>query len=232
MFKNKDWKELLQEFIDKVDAREELIQSKIDGFHEQGASINAKIRENSARMIELEMAGDTGAVEKFKKENQKLRLELEEIKDSVAGYANQLGTSRDQYAGDLKKIQLAAKKAEEERLEQERMSMARLDELEAEIDKLKEQMEQTKNELRYGRTTAEDLKWQFRHIDPRVTKLPDYEQEQVIKSWLAGDSDDVERLLDKSKAPVQSHSVTRVEQHNPAEGTTVYGSNTSPRIGD
>lgn len=187
MLKKKDWKELLQEFSNKVDKREQLIKGKIEDLKEQEEVIQTKIKDNSGRMIELEMDGDTSGVAAIKKENRDFRIELEEIQDSIEGYKSQLGTARDYYANDLDKIRTAANKAEEERLQQDKANYARLDELQAKIDELKEQMEKTRNELQFRRTTVEDLKWQFHHIDPRVSKIPDYEKENFIKMWLAGE---------------------------------------------
>ncbi|MNN81223.1 hypothetical protein D3C81_1980270 [compost metagenome] len=90
-------------------------------------------------------------------------------------------------------------------------------------------MEKTRNELRFSRTTVEDLKWQLRHIDPRANKLPSHEQEYFLKRWLAADS--VEELLEKDKGPVHSHNVTKVERETPVESTSYY-SNAVPRIID
>lgn len=198
MLKKKDWKELLQEFTDKVDKRERLIQSKINGFEEQARVIKVKIKENSAQMIELEMSENSN-VERFKKENQKLRLELEEIRDSISGYENQLGTSRNFYAKDLDKVRDAANKAEEERLEEVKADYALLDDLEAKMDEIKKKMEQTRNKLQFSRTTVEDLKWNFSNIDSRVTNLSYHEQEYAIKSWLSGG--DIESFFKKPEAP-------------------------------
>ncbi|MEK5641940.1 hypothetical protein BK138_08510 [Paenibacillus rhizosphaerae] len=208
MLKKKDWKELLQEFLDKVDKREQLIQGKIDDLQEQAQIIKTKIKDNSDQMIELEMSEDTTGIEKFKKENRTLRIELEEIQDSIDGYKTQLGTSRDYYAKDMEKIRAAANKAEEERLQQYNANHARLDELQAQIDELKKQMENTRYELRASRTTVEDLKWKFHLIDPRLGEIPSYEQENFIKIWLAGE--DTERYFDKKEAS-PGRNVTHVD---------------------
>lgn len=199
MLKKKDWKELLQEFSDKVDKREKLIKGKIDDLQEQEQIIQTKIKDNSDQMIELEMNEDTGGVEKFKKENRTLRDELEEIKDAISGYENQLGTSHDHYARDLDKIRVAANKAEEERIQRDQDTRSRRDGLEAKIDELKKQIEQINHELRFSRTTVEDLRWQLSHIDRRASKLPFHEQENFIKRWLA--DGDTESFFNKKETP-------------------------------
>ncbi|MHA2852851.1 hypothetical protein ACXZ7E_02605 [Paenibacillus lautus] len=208
MLKKKDWKELMQEFVDKVDKREQLIQDKIDELKKQGAIIQTKIRENSDQMIELEMNEDTNSVEKFKKENRNLRLQLDEIQDSISGYESQLGTSRDYYAKDWDKIRAAAKKAEEDRIIQEKAANAEIDDLQAKIDELKEQREQKKRKLQFSRTTIEELSGQLRHIDPRAIQLSHYTQQAFIKTWLHGGN--TESYFEKKESPNLSH-VTHID---------------------
>ncbi|WP_422657362.1 hypothetical protein ACK8P5_16570 [Paenibacillus sp. EC2-1] len=189
MLKKKDWKELLQEFSDKVEKREQLIQSNINGLQEQVAVIQAKIKENSDQMIEFEMSEDnTSGVEKFKKENRKLRLELEEIQDSIAGYENQLGTSRDFYGKDLDKIRDAANKAEEERIRLEQESFSKRDALKSKIKEIEKQINEIECET-IGRSSIEILLNHYPYlatIDPRAYSLKDHGKHLFIRSWLAG----------------------------------------------
>lgn len=194
MLKKKDWKEMIQEFSDKVDKREKLIQGKIDDLQEQAQIIETKIKDNSGRMIELEMEGDTGGVATIKKENRDLRIELEGIQDAIEGYKSQLGTARDYYAKDLEKIRAAVNKAEEEHIQWGKDTRAKRDDLESKIDELKQQVEQINNELRFARTISEEMEWGYiKHIDPRVDSLKDYEKQNFIKSWMAGH--DTERFF-------------------------------------
>ncbi|PQP89669.1 hypothetical protein [Paenibacillus sp. AR247] len=210
MLKKKDWKELMQESIEKVDKREQLIQGKINDLQEQEEVIQTKIKDNSSRMIELEMDGDTGGVATIKKENRDLRIELQEIQDSIEGYKGQLGTARDYYAKDMDKIRAAANKAEEERLQQRKADHARLDELQAQIDELEKQMEKTRNELRFSRSVSEELTHfsYLNHIDSRAYSLSAYEQQSFIKSWLAGE--DTESYFNK-KGASSGRNVTHVD---------------------
>lgn len=191
MLKKKDWKELLQEFIDKVNKREELIQSKIDGLQEQAASIQAKIQENSDQMIDLEMNEDFVGVEKFKKENRKLRTELEEIQDSIAGYKSQLGTSRDHFAKDLDKVREAANRADEEQKRWLEESISKRKALEAEIEELTKQVKEINFNLQISRTAAEEMDsyHYLIHIEPRALDLKEYLRPGFLKSWLQGRDD-------------------------------------------
>jgi len=188
MLKKRDWKELLQEFRDKVEKRENLIQSKIDGLQEQAASIHAKIKENSDQMIDFEMNEDFVGVEKFKKENRKLRTELEEIQDSIAGYESQLGTSRDHFAKDLDKVRDAANRADEEQKRWQEESVSKREALEAEIEELTKQIKEINFNLQIRRTAAEEMN-QFQYlysIEPRAVDLREYLRPGFLKSWLRG----------------------------------------------
>lgn len=188
MLKKKDWKELLQEFSDKVGKRELLIQSKIDGLQEQGAAIQTKIKENSNHMIELEMNGDMGGAEKVKNENRQLRLQLEEIQDSIAGYESQFGTSHDFFIKDLDKIRDAANKAEEERTQWRDDTISKRNDLEAKIKKFEEQILEINHELRISKTIKEELcrSSYLTLIDPRANSLSDYDKSNFMKCWLSG----------------------------------------------
>lgn len=217
MLKKKEWKELIEEVGRKIDKREQMIESKIADLQEQGNSIQAKIKDNSGRMIEFEMEGDTAGVEVIKKENKELRNELEEIQDSIAGYQNQLGTSREYYAKDMDKIRAAVKKAEEERLQRDKIAFARLDELQAKMDELKKQMEKTRFELQISRPVSEELT-SFQYIvliDQRAYyQLKEYERQSFIKSWLSGD--DTERYFKDKEQPDHQSNVTKIEWTNPS----------------
>lgn len=195
MLKNKDWKELMQEFNDKVDKRENLIQSNIDGLQEKAQVIQTKIKENSDLMIESEMNEDTNGVENFKKENRRLRLDFEEIKDSIAGYENQLGTSRNFFAQDLDKIRVAANKAEEERIRWTNDTVSKRKDLESKTKEIEKQINEINYELRCSRSVTEQLD-HYHHLttlDPRAKTLNDYEKKSFINSWLSGDN--VERYF-------------------------------------
>ncbi|WP_019913185.1 hypothetical protein [Paenibacillus sp. HW567] len=190
MFKNKDWKELMQEFKDKVDKREVLIQSNIDGLQEKVEVIKGKIKDNADKMIEAEMNEDTNGLEKFKKENRKLRLDLEEIQDSIAGYETQIGTSRNLFVKDLDKIRDAANKAEEERIRWTDEIVSKRKDLESEIKEIEKQISEINNELIFSRAVTEQLEYSsyLIYIDPRSKSLKDYEKKSFINSWLSGDS--------------------------------------------
>ncbi|MED5015943.1 hypothetical protein P9847_01345 [Paenibacillus chibensis] len=196
MLKKKDWKEMIQEFSDKVDKREKLIRGKIDELKEQEEIIQTKIKDNSGRMIELEMEGDTSGVTTIKKENRDMRIELEEVQDAIEGYKSQLGTARDYYAKDLEKIRAAVNKAEEEHFQWKQDTRSRRDGLEAKIEDLKKQVEQINNEIVFTRTISEEMEWGYiTRIDPRVDSLKDYEKQNFIKSWMSGH--DTERFFKK-----------------------------------
>lgn len=188
MLKKKDWKELLREFGDKVEKRENLIQSKIDGLQEQAKIIQAKIKANSDQMIDLEMNEDTSGVEKLKKENRKLRAELEEIQDSITGYESQLGTSRDHFAKDLDKVRDAANKADEEQKRWQEESVSKRKALEAEIEELTKQVKDINFNLQISRTAAEEMDsfHYLLHIEPRALDLKEYLRPGFLKSWLRG----------------------------------------------
>ncbi|WP_342439976.1 hypothetical protein NSS79_15210 [Paenibacillus sp. FSL L8-0436] len=195
MLKSKGWKELMQEFNDKVDKRESLIQSNIDGLQEKAQVIETKIKENSDQMIESEMNEDNNGVEKFKKENRRLRLELEEIQDSISGYENQLGTSRAFYAKDLEKVRIAANKAEEERIRRTDEIISKRKDLESEIKGIEKQISEINNELIFSRSVTDQMD-NYSYLvtlDPRTKNLKDYGKGEFIKSWLSGD--DVERYF-------------------------------------
>ncbi|MFF2907678.1 hypothetical protein [Paenibacillus sp. NPDC057934] len=188
MLKSKSWKELMQEFVDKVNKRENLIQSNIDELQEKAQVIQTKIKENSDLMIEAEMNEDTNGVEKFKKENRKLRLDIEEIQDSIAGYENQVGTSRNFFSKDLDKVRDAAIKAEEERKRWTEDTVSKRKDLESQIKELKNQISGINNELIFSRSVTQELEYSsyLGYIEPRTKSVRLHETKSLINSWLSG----------------------------------------------
>lgn len=207
MLKKKDWKELMQEFIDKVNKREQMIQSKIDDLKKQERTIQAQIKNNSGHMIELEMNEDMSSAEKIKKENKQLRLQIEEIQDSIAGYENQLGTSRDLYAKDLDKIRTAVKKAEEERVQRGKDLFAEMDEVDEKIEALKKEREQLSNDYHFNNARKErhSLEQYIEYLDSRAGTIEYADREQFILRWLSGNTDEIDNFFKKRVNSDQPH---------------------------
>ena len=186
MLKSKSWKELMQEFNDKVDKRENLIQSKIDDLQEKAQVIETKIKDNADQMIEAEMSEDLNGAEKYKKENRRLRLELEEIQDSIAGYENQLGSSRAFYAKDLEKVRIAANKDEEERIRWTNEIRSKKEGLESKIKEIEKEISEIVYELKCSRSVAEQMDnyYLLTTLDPRAKTLKELDKTFFIRSCI------------------------------------------------
>lgn len=199
MLKKKDWKELMQELKNKVDEREQMISNKIDDLRNQGQAVQMKIKENNAQMIEFEMNEDMNSAEKIKKENKQLRLQLEEIQDSISGYENQLGSSYGHYAKDMDKIRVAVNKATEERVQHRKDLSARMDEVDGEIDTLKKEREKLLNEYHFSGAVTEtsSLLSYIEYLDPRAKNIDYRDREQFILRWLSGDPNQIESFFKK-----------------------------------
>jgi chromosome segregation ATPase len=186
MFEKKTLQQHIDEFVGQVNERNNKIRSKIKGFEAQADSIETTINEQSSTMVELELAGDTAGAEKLQKNNRQLRLQLEEVRDSIKGYQSQLGKRNAQYNKELDKVRVASNKAREERFEHGKKLIERREALENQLSEMKQKIESLRHEIHVNdsRTEVSAIRQLLPYIDSRSTKLGYLEQDQFIINWM------------------------------------------------
>ncbi|MNW38873.1 hypothetical protein D3C74_159510 [compost metagenome] len=191
MFEKKTLQQHINEFTRKVDSRESKIHSKIRELEDQVESIQSQIKSQAAKIVELELnGGSPEQVDVTKKSNRELRLQLEEIQDSIRGYQSQLEHAPSLYAEDLKTIRQAAKDATADRKKEMEELSSKVDDKKAQIESLQKELEQIKHEwnVLYHHDDYYTFSSMLSYIDPRVTKLDHSKKEQFLKDWLSGSS--------------------------------------------
>lgn len=190
MFTKKTLQQQINDFKEKVYARETKISSRISELEAEAASIKAKVKTQTAEIVELEMSGNSSDIGKLQKSNREMRMQLEEIQDSIQEYKDQLGDRTNPFVKDLEKLRIAGNKVTEERLKNEKALRAESAALETQIEDLKSKLEKINHELYASgaHTEVDTLKQIAVYLDPRATGLSYYEQNNFIKKWLGGSS--------------------------------------------
>ncbi|CAM3464102.1 hypothetical protein EDM52_18505 [Brevibacillus invocatus] len=229
MFGNKTLQQHVNEFLSKVNEQEGKIRSKIEELEFLFDSLTDKVKVQTAAMIELEIAGDNAGAEKIMKSNRQLRLQIDEIKDSIQGYRSQLGQGY-QLGKELDKVKAAAIQADKDRVERVNNLHKQGEQLAQQIADLKMKREQVMLDWRvsYSRTTEMDLVGIASYIDPRATALSLTEKETLIRKWMSGETiEDFFSKSDEYKGPIISigDPGTSVEYRPPQ-----HGGNSIPQV--
>ncbi|SDF05102.1 hypothetical protein SAMN04488542_10571 [Fontibacillus panacisegetis] len=191
MFEKKTLQQHINEFTRKVDSRESKIHSKIRELGEQAASIQSQIKLQADKIVELELnSGSPEQIDAAKKSNRELRLQLDELQDSIVGYQNQLERDPSLYAKDLEGIRQAANKAAADRKREMEKLSSTVDDKKAQIQALEKELAQVRHEwnVLYHHDDYYTFSSMLSYIDPRVTKLDHSKKEQFLKDWLSGSS--------------------------------------------
>lgn len=191
MFKKKTLQQHINEFRNKVDSRESTILSRIKSLEEQASAIQTQIKSQSAKIVDLELNGNnSGQIDDIKKSNRQLRLELEEIQESIEGYQNQLEHDPSLYAEDLEAIRQAGNDAISDRKKEMGELISKANDLESQIESLRKELEQIRNKwyILHQHNDYYTFSSILSYIDPRVTKLNSTEEEQFLNDWLSGSS--------------------------------------------
>lgn len=190
MFTKKTLQQQINDFKEKVYARETKISSRISELEAEAASIKAKVKAQTAEIVELEMSGNSSDIGKLQKSNREMRMQLEEIQDSIQEYKDQLEDRTTPFVRDLEKLRIAGNKAAEERLENEKALRAESAALETQIEDLKSKLKKINSDLYISgaSTEVDTLKQIAVYIDPRATGLGFYEGKNFINNWLGGAS--------------------------------------------
>lgn len=236
MFKKKTLQQHIDEFTRKVDSRESKIYSKIRELEEQASSIQSQIKSQSAKIVELELnGGSPEQVDVAKKSNRELRLQLEEIQDSIGGYQSQLEHGPSLYAEDLEKIRQAAKDATADRKKEMEELSSTIDDKKAQIKALEKELDQIRHKWNalYQYDDYYTFSSMLSYIDPRTTKLRESEKESFLRHWLSGSTHNIERFFTEDDKLVQSRSnVTKIDMRGSQadERISITNSNNIPVI--
>lgn len=191
MYKNEVLNRRISEFKNKVASRESKVATKIRSLEEQASAIQVQIKSQTDKIVELDLNGDDPKkIDEVKKTNRELRLQLEEIQDSIVGYRNQLEHNSTLYDKDLEGIRQAAHKAAADRKMEKGKLDSTISDKEAQIQTLEKEVAKIRTEA-YILGQYDDyytLSSILSYIDPRAAKLSHSEQDRFIKEWVSGSS--------------------------------------------
>jgi len=193
MFKTTDLSTVVNEFLNTVEARRQKITDKITALEDEAAQLEARIKNQSEELVELEINDNLAGANKLRKSNQELRVQLAEINDTIQGYNAQL--EKPVEAKSLEQVRLAGAKARQDRLDLGTALLKESDELEKQIDELKVKNKKVLTEWNHTRYDTEigTLRRVASYIHPRVQEVPSSKHEELLKDWILGQS--VERYF-------------------------------------
>lgn len=231
MYKNEQLNQRINEFKKKVDSKEAKVDAKIRSLEEQASAIQAQIKSQSAKIVELELNGESpNQIDEAKKSNRELRFQLEELKDSIVGYQNQLLRDPSLYAKDFEGIRQAAIKADADRKIEREKLVSTINDKEAQIQTLEKELAQIRTDA-YLLGEYDDYHnfiSIFSYIDPRTSKLIGPEQERFLKAWLSGSN--TEGFFTKNDKPVQPRNVATINNRGESGQRFISNSNNIPVI--
>lgn len=186
MSEKKSLQQHINEFQNKVRAQESKIANRINDLKVQASKLRTTIKDQSSKIVELEMFEDSTGISELQKNNREMRLQLEEIQDSIQSYEEQHSNQKKLYAKDLEKLRTVANKAAEERIKEIDGLGLEAIEIESQIEALNHKLKQVRHEgyVLEMRTEVNDLKQIISYIDPRANELDFFKKEQLIKNWL------------------------------------------------
>lgn len=216
MYKNEVLNQRINEFKKKVDSRESKVDAKIRSLEEQASAIQVQIKSQTDKIVEFELNGeDPKKIDEVKKSNRELRLQLEEIQDSIVGYRDQLEHNSTLYDKDLEGIRQAAHKAAADRKKEMEELSAMIDDKAAQVQALEKELEQIRNK-RYFLSQYDDyytFSSLLSYIDPRAAKLSHSEQERFIKEWVSDPSSLERYFKEKQTQPHQGIQRTVIPRY-------------------
>lgn len=231
MYKDEVLKYRINVFKNKAASRESKVTTKIQSLEEQASAIQMQIKSQTDKIVELDLNGDDPKkIDEVKKSNRELRLQLEEIQDSIVGYRDQLEHNSTLYDKDLEGIrQVAIKAAADRKIEREKL-ISTINDKEAQIQTLEKELAQIRIDayLLGEYDDYHNLISIFSYIDSRASKLKGSEQYEFFKAWLSGHSK--EGFFAKNDNPVQLSNVTTINNRGEGEKRFISNSNNIPLI--
>ncbi|WP_281869943.1 hypothetical protein [Brevibacillus parabrevis] len=196
MVGNKSLQQHVDEFLEKVNEREGKIQSKIEELESQLEALMAKVKDQTAAMIELEMAGDNAGAEKILKNIRQMYLQIDETKYRIQEYQAQFGKNQ-QYEKSLDKVKAAAIQAKKARSEKMTSLEKQKKELERQIEELKNKRNQVGLDWQKAYYTNVEMSLinLVSYIDGRARMLSHSEKETMLRTWIDGES--IEKYFSK-----------------------------------
>ncbi|MFW6026400.1 MAG: hypothetical protein ACOCRX_08655 [Candidatus Woesearchaeota archaeon] len=178
--------EKVNEVIDNIEKKRSKIDAKIQNLTGNKEKIEKKIEISRKKMVEAELNNNKSKVEKFKKNIQEFKLELNDIDENIEAYkkAKQTGIP-DEIRIDLKKSVKLAKdkrKSEDKELRKER------DELEEQKRNIEKRLKELEVHFKYSRNNEElnKLTKLIKYIDKRANQVHSLDEKHLIENWLAG----------------------------------------------
>ncbi|WDV94196.1 hypothetical protein [Brevibacillus parabrevis] len=229
MFGSKTLQQNVNEFLEKVSEREGKIQSKIEELESQLDSLMAKVNEQTSAMVELEIAGDDTGAEKILKSNRQLHLQIDEIKYRHQEYQAQFEKIQ-QYEKSLDKVKAAAIQAKKARSEKMTNLEKQGEELERQIEELKNKRNQVRLDwkIAYHTNVENSLINLVSYIDGRARTLSHSEKEAMLRTWIDGES--IEKYFSKTKAKDYTGPVITMKNAESAVEYRPHGGNSVPSI--
>lgn len=192
--KNVDLKQVVNEFLSKEQAKKDKINKLIADLERTVKETRSKIAGLNDNLVELQLNNETKGVAKLRSEIRDLRLALSDAEDEIAGYQRQLDISPAREK-EIERIRETAAKAQKERHELVAKLISEKENLDKQILELQNKSKELNSEITIlsRKTEGQDLRPIMRYMDPRVVKLPSYEQDTFFRKWV--DGEDVEDIF-------------------------------------
>lgn len=171
-----------------ANARNRKIASKIAGLNAEADGLKKLIEQQTAEVVNYEMAGDDKAAETLRSEIRTSRTRAEEIAGEIAEYKSLLKDGAASLATEFGKLQDAVQKAEVERLELISSKREESQQLEKQLYDLKQKIQAIDHELIHSsdHQTINLLRTVMHLLDARFSGLNYSEQERYIRQWYRG----------------------------------------------
>lgn len=201
MFEKKTVKQLVEEFLKKVQLRESKVKESLTALKAKAAGHQKKIDEQTAAIVEYELSSDAASAEALRKSNRTLSSELTEMNAEIAAYEKQSGSSAD-YSKDLEKIQAASQREVKENHDKSAAIYQELQDIDQQIKALearKKEIATAQHHLQHN-GPEKALERILEHLDPRVRKLSphSFELNNFLFHWARGE--DVEHIFAQQPA--------------------------------
>jgi hypothetical protein len=231
MFTEKTLDQQVNDFLSTVQARENKITNKINGLNREAGQLKEKIDSDTEKMLELELSDDAKSADEHRNTIRIARARLEEINGEIDGYSNQLKGNNSLFIKELEKIKVTATKAEEQRLDKNRLNLVESEKLKKQRDEIDQKIKQLSHEYTSSSDyeTINQLKRVASIIDPRIERLSYGKREDCLKQWVRGGSIDSffrDKELDKGSTVTHGPDhLTGYENGMPTSSGGIGGGN-------
>jgi len=217
--------------LESIEKREAKIGEKRAMLLNKAAQLKQEIEGKTTAILDHELADDQTAADKTREAARKLRLLLAETEDEIQSLESYAGKTDPAMQTGLDKVRNAAQTAFSECRQSEQNARANIQKMENELDQLKNRIQQAKNQLRLIDTypIVQQVSPMLRKQYPWFDQMGYYEQETIIKRWVAGDDFEA---LPTTKPESNGPTISYGEGHRYGYGPNDYvkGMNGAPVV--